>query len=131
MSKVLITGASGRLAEHVVNALRKDHELRLFSRTKPPADRDGIPWIQGDLQDYEACQRAVEGMEVIQHVGGVPWPTDLKSRREQRAAEGRPVPPFDETMMTNVMGTYYLMTAAVEAGVKTVIQTGSNCAFGF
>ena len=28
------------------------------------------------------------------------------------------------------VGTYYLLMAAVEAGVRTVVMTGSNCAFG-
>ena len=131
MTKVLITGGSGRLAQHVANSLRKDHELRLFSRTKPPEDRDDIPWVQGDLTDYEACQRAVEGVEAIQHLGAVPWPTDLKRARESRGMQGREMPPFDQTMNTNIMGTYYLMMAAAEAGVKTVVMAGSNCAFGF
>ena len=29
-----------------------------------------------------------------------------------------------------MLGTYYLMQAAVEAGVKTVVMAGSNCALG-
>jgi len=33
-------------------------------------------------------------------------------------------------MRTNILGTYYLMQAAVEAKVEAVIMTGSNCALG-
>ena len=43
---------------------------------------------------------------------------------------GRDVPSFDMTMRTNIMGTYYMMQAAVQAGVEVVVMTGSNCALG-
>jgi nucleoside-diphosphate-sugar epimerase len=130
MTKVLITGANGRLAEYIVKSLRDDYELVLFSRSPLPEDRTDLPWVQGDLNDFEACQRAVEGVEVIQHLGAVPWPSDNPAARERVSARGRELPPFDATMRTNIMGTYYLMRAAVEAGVKTVVMAGSNCAFG-
>ena len=31
---------------------------------------------------------------------------------------------------TNMLGTYYLMQAAIEADVQTVVMSGSNCALG-
>jgi nucleoside-diphosphate-sugar epimerase len=33
--------------------------------------------------------------------------------------------PFDATMRVNIMGLYYLMMAAADAKVKTVVQTSS------
>ncbi len=130
MTKVLITGGSGHLAEFVVKALRKDYEIVLFSRNRPPEDRADLPWVQGDLLNYEDCLKAVQGVEVIQHLGAVPWPSDDQPTRERIAAMGRSLPPWDATMKTNIIGTYYLMRAAVEAGVKVVVMAGSNCAFG-
>ncbi|HHX65182.1 MAG TPA: NAD(P)-dependent oxidoreductase, partial [Chloroflexi bacterium] len=130
MTKVLVTGASGRFAEYVVKSLRDDYELVLFSRSPLPEDRADLPWVQGDLNDFEACRRAVEGIDVIQHLGAVPWPSDNPAARARVAERGRELPPFDATMRTNIMGTYYLMRAAVEAGVQTVVMAGSNCAFG-
>ncbi len=130
MAKVLITGGSGRFAKYLVQALRKDHELVLFSRSAPPEDRADLPWIQGDLNCFEDCVRAVQDIEVIQHLGAVPWPSDHEPTRQRVAAQGRQVPSWDATMKTNIIGTYYLMRAAVQAGVKTVVMAGSNCAFG-
>jgi UDP-glucose 4-epimerase len=130
VTKVLVTGASGRFAEYVVKSLRDDYELVLFSRSPLPEDRADLPWVQGDLNDFEACRRAVEGIDVIQHLGAVPWPSDNPAARARVAERGRELPPFDATMRTNIMGTYYLMRAAVEAGVQTVVMAGSNCAFG-
>ena len=128
--KVLVTGASGRFAQYMVAALRGDYEVRLFARKPVPEDRADLPLIQGDLNCYEDCVRAVQGVDVIQHLGAVPWPSDDPRARERIQSMGRELPPFDDTMKTNIIGTYYLMHAAAEAGVKMVVMTGSNCAFG-
>jgi len=130
MTKVLVTGGSGRFAEHVVRRLRDGYDLVLFSRSEPPEDRADLPWIQGDLNNYEDCLRAVEGVALIQHLGAVPWPSDNPDTRKGVEQQGRTLPPWDATMRTNLMGTYYLMKASVEADVEAVVMTGSNCAFG-
>ena len=126
--KVLITGGSGRLAKYVVRELEQDYELVLFSRSRPPEDRAHLTWIQGDLNCFQDCQRAAEGVQGIQHLGAVPYPVDHPQIRTQAA--GREIPAFDMTMRTNIMGAYYLMQAAVQAGVKVVVMAGSNCALG-
>jgi len=128
--KVLITGASGRFAESMVKALRGRCDLVLFSRRPLPADRAGLPWVQGDLTSFDDCCRAVEGVDFIQHLGAQPWPTDHPQEIQGREQRGLPAIPFDATMRSNIMGTYYLLQAAVQAGVKGMVMTGSNCAFG-
>lgn len=130
MGKVLVTGASGRFARHMVAVLRDKYEVVLFSRSAVPEDRADLPWVQGDLTNYDDCVRAVQGVDVIHHLGAVPWASDSEASRKSHEARGVPLPPFDATMKTNVLGTYYLMKAAVDAGVQTVVMTGSNCAFG-
>lgn len=125
--KVLVTGASGRLGGYVVRELAERYEIVLTSRREPPEELSGFRWVQGDLACFEDCQRMVEGVEAIQHLGAQPGPTDLPGARA-RATET--TTPFDATFRTNMLGTYYLMQAAVEAGVKTVVMAGSNCALG-
>ena len=125
--KILITGASGRLGPFVIRALAADYELVLLSRRKPADEFADIRWIEGDLNNFEDCQRAMEGVQAVQHLGAQPWPVDHPHMRER--AEGQGIP-FDATFKTNMLGTYYLMQAAVEAGVKTVVMAGSNCALG-
>ena len=130
MTRVLITGASGRFGPFVIDALRDDYELVLSSRT-PPAERYAdFPWVQADITCFEDCQRMVEGIDVIQHLGANPSPSDHPRIRAESEARGVALPAFDYTMRANIMGPYYLLTAAVAAGVKTVVMTGSNCAFG-
>ena len=126
--KVLVTGASGRLGRFVVEELeRAGHELVLMSRSRPMAG-DRWPWVQGTITEFEDCLRATAGgIEAIQHVAATPYPTDHPETREREEERGVP---FDETMRTNIMGTYYLLQAAVRTGIGVFVMTGSNCALG-
>lgn len=125
--KVLITGASGRLGPYIIRALMDEHDLVLFSRRQPPEEFSHLPWIEGDLNSFDDCQRAVNGVEAIQHLGAQPWPVDHPKMRARAEEQGIP---FDATFTTNMVGTYYLMQAAVAADVQTVVMAGSNCALG-
>jgi nucleoside-diphosphate-sugar epimerase len=126
--KVLVTGGSGRLAPYVVRELvEHGHEVVLTSRTEPGEELAGHRWVHGDLNSFEDCRRAVEGVEAVQHLGAMAWPTDHPDSRER--AEERGIP-FDATFRTNLLGTYYLVHAAVEAGVGVLVMAGSNCALG-
>lgn len=125
--KVLITGASGKLAAYIIRDLAADYEVVLMSRRKPADEFSHLPWIEGDLANFADCERAVAGVDAIQHIGAQPWPVDHPSMRARAAEQGIP---FDATFKSNMLGSYYLMQAAVEAGVKTVVMAGSNCALG-
>ena len=125
--KVLITGASGRLATYVIRDLVDRYDLVLMSRRKPADEFSTLPWIEGDLNSIEDCRQAVEGVKAIQHLGAQPWPVDHPQMRDRAAEQGIPA---DATFKTNMLGTYYLMEAAVAAGVEQVVMAGSNCALG-
>lgn len=127
--KVLITGASGKLASYIIRSLMDNYELVLFSRKQPAAEFAHLPWVQGDLNNFADCQAAVaNGVEAIQHIGAQPWPVEHPQLRARAEEEGIP---FDATFKSNMLGVYYLLQAATEAGsVKTVVMAGSNCALG-
>ena len=126
--RVLITGASGNLGAYIIRELMDQHELVLFARKQPADEFSRFPWVQGDLNSFADCQRAlVGGIEAIQHIGAQPWPTDHPNLRAQANTQGIP---FDVTFKSNMLGVYNLMQAAMEAEVKTVIMAGSNCALG-
>lgn len=126
--KILVTGASGRLGLFVVEELeRAGHDLVLMCRSRPAA-ADRWPWVQGDITDFEACSRACAGgVEAIQHLAADAWAVDRPDTRQSAAEKGIP---FDQTMRTNIMGTYYLLQAALAHGIGIFVMTGSNCALG-
>jgi nucleoside-diphosphate-sugar epimerase len=113
--QILVTGASGYVAKFVIEDLERDHDLVLFSRRHPREGQYGTqtqaPFIRGDLTVLEDCRRAVDGVDAIAHIGAVP--------------EASP-----ETFVSNTVGTYYLMEAAREAGVRRVVMASSNCVLG-
>jgi len=125
--RVLITGASGKLAGFIIRELRDQYQLVLTSRRKPDAEFSDLPWIEGDLNSFSDCQQAVDGIEAIQHLGAQPNPVDHPQFRKQ-AQENEIA--LDATFKTNMLGTYYLMQAAVKTKVKIVVMAGSNCALG-
>ena len=125
--RVLITGASGKLAGFIIRELRDQYQLVLTSRRKPDAEFSDLPWIAGDLNSFSDCQQAVDGIEAIQHLGAQPNPVDHPQLRQQ--AQENEIP-FDATFKTNMLGTYYLMQAAVKTKVQIVVMAVSNCALG-
>ena len=128
--KVLVTGVSGRLGPFVVKDLEvAGHELVLSSRREPGEEIQNWPWVQGDINNFEDCQSmlASGGFDAIQHLAAQPWPVDHPGQRAQ--AEERGIP-FDATMRSNIMGTYYLLQAALAQEIGIFVMTGSNCALG-
>ena len=126
--RVLVTGASGRLGQHVIRELAvARHDLVLFSRSEPTSDFDRWPWIQGDLNSFEDCMKATSSVDAIQHLGAEPGPSDHPGMRDRYAKRGIP---FDQTMRTNILGLYYLLQAAIRRDVGTLVMTGSNCVLG-
>ncbi len=126
--KVLVTGASARFGPFVIKELSERYELVLFSRRKPPDEAIAHhQWIHGDLTNYRDCLKAVKGVDVIQHLAAQSWPSDHPRRRERASARGIP---FDAVIRSNILGTYYLLQAAVQEGIKLVVMASSNCATG-
>jgi nucleoside-diphosphate-sugar epimerase len=119
---VLVTGGSGKLAGYVVREF-SDQQVFLMDTREPPDDRSHLRFLQGDLTNMDDCRRVIAASKptVIVALGAIPSPTD----REKEVDRKEGPRPFDTTMQVNVMGLYYLMTAAAEAGVGAVIQTSS------
>jgi nucleoside-diphosphate-sugar epimerase len=69
--RILVTGASGFLGRALVNRLRFEGEaLRLLVR-RPPKEPipDDVQMMYGDLGNPDVVDRAVEGMDIVFHVG--------------------------------------------------------------
>lgn len=97
--RVLVTGATGAIGEPVAQWLKaRGHHVRGFARRASPGLED---YVMGDLNDQEAVRRAVEGMDVVVHLGAYPNPADF----------------IDVLLEPNVRGLYHICDAAREFGV--------------
>jgi len=70
MKKVIILGASGSLAEYVVEELgkQKDVHQTLFVRKKSRLSKTGIPnttVVEGDVMDYSKLKEAIVGQDIV------------------------------------------------------------------
>jgi dTDP-glucose 4,6-dehydratase len=127
--QVLVTGAAGFIASHVVERLaRNGAKVRAFVRynsrndygwleTLDPALLDHIEIFRGDLVNPEAVARAVERCEVVFHLGAlIPIPYSYVHPRE-----------FVEA---NIVGTLNVLEAARRAELDRLVHTSTSEVYG-
>jgi len=115
MTKVLVTGAAGVLGQAVVALLKQEgnFELRLTDRVPVETSHE---FTQADLARWDEVQELCSGIDVLMHIAAIhPW---KKYTPEQY-------------IDCNIKGTYNLLQAAVDAGVRRVIYTSSIAAMGY
>lgn len=126
--RVLVTGAGGFIASHLVETLvQNGAQVRAFVRYNSrgdvgllnqltPETFEAVKVIAGDLRDLPAVQSAVKGMDVVFHLGAliaIPY------------SYLHPA----EVVDTNVMGTLNILLAARDANVR-VIHTSTSEVYG-
>lgn len=111
---VLLTGASGFLGSHLVEALQREgHEVRALVR--PSSDRTHlhqVPCVVGDLVDSASLHPAVEGVQAVIHAAAKV--DDAGTLRDFRRV--------------NVDGTTALLAASRQAGVGRFVFISSPSA---
>lgn len=120
---LLITGGTGSFGHAVLDRfLRSDiGEVRIFSRdekkqddmrheyqAKMPDVAEKIRFYIGDVRDLASVKNAMNGVDYIFHAAAL---------KQVPSCEFFPI----EAVKTNVLGTENVLTAAIDAGVKSVI----------
>ncbi len=99
--RVLITGAAGRVGSVLVDGLRDRYEIRGLDQVDMPGMSDTVV---GSVSDYDACLRATRDMDAVIHLAGVPTGGS----------------PWNDVLEANFDGTYNIMAAARENGVRRI-----------
>ncbi len=120
---LLITGGTGSFGNAVLNRFLETDikEIRVFSRdekkqddmrhefqAKMPEVAEKIKFYIGDVRDINSVRNAMPGVDYVFHAAAL---------KQVPSCEFFPI----EAVKTNVLGTDNVLSAAVEAGVKSVI----------
>jgi uronate dehydrogenase len=109
---VLVTGAAGVIATAVSPGLADRYQLRGIDLRSPDQPYPGDVVI-GDCADPSTALRAVEGVEAVVHLAGVPTEASLP-----------------EILSSHVSSTAALLDAMVLHGVRRMVYASSNHAVG-
>jgi nucleoside-diphosphate-sugar epimerase len=119
--RTLVTGGAGFIGSHVVDALvaRGDEVVILddLSSGKREQLNPGAEVVEGRLEDLGDVRRAVDGCEVIFHLGA--------HRSVFRSVE-HPL----ATSAANTQGTLAVLVAAQETGARRVVNSSSSSVYG-
>lgn len=120
---LMITGGTDSFGNAVLNCFLQTDiaEIRIFSRdekkqddmrheyqAKMPEVAHKIKFFIGDVRNLQSCKNAMPGVDYIFHAAAL---------KQVPSCEFFPM----EAVKTNVIGTDNVLTAAIEAGVKSVI----------
>jgi NAD dependent epimerase/dehydratase len=127
--RVLVTGAGGFIGGHLVERLLAEGAgVRALVRYNSRNEHGTLDWfapdamrevdvVLGDLRDAESVAAAVDGVEVVFHLGAqIAIPYSYVNPRD-----------FFET---NVLGTLNVAQAALASGVERVIHTSTSEVYG-
>src|SRR5689334_21344190 len=113
--KIVITGGSGRLGQHVIQELL-EHGHDVLSLDRAPLPTPPCPSWVADLTCIGSLYQALHGPSGLIHLAAYQAPgltTD------------------SETFTNNVSATYNVLKAAFDLGVQRVVLASSIAAYGF
>lgn len=130
---IVVTGGSGFIGRHLVARLCATRDaygyadepivvldnLRRSSREAlEPLIRSGdVRFVEGDIRDAALVASAMRGAKYVFH---------LAAQSNVLGSEGDP----DYAFMTNVVGTYHVLEAAIAAGARRIVFASSREVYG-
>ncbi len=127
MSKVLVTGAGGFIGSHLTELLvQEGFDVTAFVRYNSKNNwgwleeskfKNEINVVTGDIRDYDSVLNSLKGNEAVFHLAaliGIPY-----SYVSPKAY-----------IETNVTGTYNVLQASKELGLKQVLVTSTSETYG-
>ncbi len=110
--RVAVTGGSGRLGRYVIAELAAQCDVTVVDIAPPAGD---IAYVAADVLDLDAVRAALTGQQAVVHLAAI----DVAHEAPEAAF-----------FRTNVQGTWNVLQAAEEAGVRKVIVCSSSSAVG-
>lgn len=120
----LVTGGAGFIGSHIASALAKDgvrvrvlDDLSTGHRENIVEIGGDVDFIQGSVADEELLNKVLQDVELVFHEAAIPSvPRSVEAPRQ--------------THIASVDGTFSLLVAARDRGVKRVVYAASSSAYG-
>jgi dihydroflavonol-4-reductase len=112
MRRSLITGGSGFIGSHLVDALvARGHAVRIFDCKPPAMLPPGVEFVRGTILDAAALRRAMQGIDLVFHLAGIAhlWTDDAGA--------------FDDI---NWRGTEMVLSAASRSAIRRMVHCSSE-----
>ncbi|HWR51599.1 MAG TPA: SDR family oxidoreductase [Bryobacteraceae bacterium] len=125
MAKYVVTGGAGFIGSMIVRELLRQDATKvtvidnLLTGHQRNLDevREAVDFRQADIRCYDAIAPVVEGADIVFHLAAIPSvPRSITD----------PVPSHE----TNIDGTFQVMRACADGGVKRVFYAASSSAYG-
>ena len=117
--KVFLTGGTGFIGAHLINALLAEgKQVHALVRTPAKASSlpvEGVTILKGDILDPKSIKEAMQGCEEVYHLGGN---ASIYEKDPQRY------------YTINVDGTKNVMDAAIDLGIKRMVFTSTAGVLG-
>lgn len=111
--RILVTGATGFIGQHVVRALLDDgYQVRALCRgTADELAREGVEIVRGDVLDIQSITEAMVGVDAVVHGAGT----------VSREDADRPY-----MMKVHITGTRFVVGAAASAGISRIVNLSTS-----
>ena len=112
MTRILVTGGSGFIGQHLVSALvARSQKVRVLDLRPPPRALPNVQYIKGSVLDAGLVKDALAGVDQLYHLAGLP---------------GMWVPQKNDFHAVNYGGTEVVMTAARKRGIARFVHCSTE-----
>ena len=113
--KILVTGGSGLIGQHLVKILnRASHFVKVLDPKKPHQPVPAVHYIQGSILNEHDAKEALEGVEIVYHLAAL---TELWSPNPERYRR------------VNQIGTRSMLKFSEQSDVNHFIHVSSTTVF--
>ena len=115
MTKVLVTGGSGKMGKHIIADLLANGYEVVSTDQKSPESTDGFTFLVADITDPDEAMRVMAGCDKVVHMAAIPNPLV--------ASEW-------EVLRVNTMSNWAVLEAAEKHGIRNIVMASSINAIG-
>lgn len=112
MTRILVTGGSGFIGQHLVSTLvASGHQTRVLDLRPPRRTITDVEYINGSVLDHDLVDRALDGIDQVYHLAGIP---------------GMWVSRKDDFHSVNCRGTEVIIAAARKRGIARLLHCSTE-----